>query len=140
MITTKCRYGTRALIEIAVHYGRRCVTKVEISKVQEIPKSYLENILVILRNSGLINVQRGAKGGYTLGRAPSQINMLDVVTCLEGPQQLLPCLDGPDHCKRIELCAANRFWHKLQKTQNEVLRKTTLEMLAKDEIKLRKTL
>ena len=72
-ISTKSRYGTRAVLEIALNRNERNLTRKQISKNQEIPSSYLENILISLKTNGIIRTIRGPKGGYELAKKPEDI-------------------------------------------------------------------
>jgi len=132
-LTTKCRYGTRAIIEIARNFAKGETTKrKDISAHQGIPESYLENILTALKNHGLVVTVRGPKGGFSLRRPPSTINMLEVVTALQGSLSPVDCLDGTPGCDKCTLCDARGLWMKLKIAQEKVLSEVTLQDLADD--------
>lgn len=132
-LTTKCRYGTRAIIEIARNYAKGETTKrKEISAHQGIPESYLENILTALKNHDLVVTVRGPKGGFSLRRAPETINMLEVVNALQGSLSPVDCLDGTPGCERCSLCDAQGLWKQLKIAQEKVLSSVTLQDLAQD--------
>lgn len=132
-LTTKCRYGTRAIIEIARNFAKGETTKrKDISAHQGIPESYLENILTALKNHGLVVTVRGPKGGFSLRRPPSTINMLEVVTALQGSLSPVDCLDGAPGCDKCTLCDARGLWMKLKIAQEKVLSDVTLQDLADD--------
>jgi len=116
-LSTKSRYGVRAIIEIARNYGMKPVKRKDIVSRQNIPDSYLENILVVLRDSGLINTLRGVNGGYVLKKDPSDIILLDVITALQGPLSPVDCLDNARKCCRIDTCPTRDVWQELKEAQ-----------------------
>jgi len=128
-LSTKCRYGTRAMIEIARHYTEGPVKRREISKSQKISPAYLENILIALRTHNLIRTIRGAGGGFTLDTTPENITMIQIVQALEGSLAPVDCIDRSDVCDRSEFCASRQLWQDLYKAQTEILKKTTLQTL-----------
>ncbi|WP_339327869.1 Rrf2 family transcriptional regulator [Anabaena catenula] len=84
-ISSKVRYALLALLELARYYERGEYLQIEqIANVQQIPDRYLGQLLMILRRSGLVRSQRGAKGGYLLSKPPQQITLLEILTCLDG--------------------------------------------------------
>ncbi len=129
-LSTKGRYGTRAILEIAKHYGEKPIKRKEIVLIQKIPDSYLENILITLKAAGLILTIRGAHGGYQLTREPSSITVLQVVEALEGTIVPVHCIETQDsNCSRSGVCTTQPIWHELYQAMREVLNKYTLEDL-----------
>jgi Rrf2 family protein len=132
-LSTKCRYGVRAIIEIARSYGKGPVKRLQIAKKQHISKSYLENILIILKNSGLIDTVRGALGGYSLAKAPASIRVLDVVNALEGSIEPVECVGNTKACNRSADCLSRGVWKKLHEAHEKVLGSITLGNLLEQE-------
>lgn len=132
-LSTKCRYGARAIIEIAKFYNNGYIKRKDIVKNQEIPDSYLENILVTLKNAGLIVTVRGSSGGYALSKPPSEISLLDIVRALEGNHVIVDCLSNPLLCNRIDTCATRGVWKKLQESKESILDSVTLQKIIDDE-------
>lgn len=132
-LTTKCRYGARAVIEIARNCGKYPVKRKDIAKNQELSDSYLENILIILKNNGIIKTIRGAKGGYILQRPASEINFLDLVIALQGSIVPVDCLDDESVCNRTDFCSIRKIWRKLQVNQEKILSDITVQMLIDEE-------
>ena len=131
--STKCRYGTRALVEIGRNYGVGPTKRRVISRSQDISDSYLENILITLRNAGIIDTIRGARGGYVLVKDPSQITLFEVVKALEGSLAPVDCLDNSDLCERVNGCVTREVWYKVQVAKENVLKEVTLkELIEKD--------
>jgi Rrf2 family protein len=84
-VTAKADYAVRAVIELAVS-GQEAPRKVdEIARAQNIPVSFLENILTQLRSAGVVRSQRGPEGGYRLARPPEEVNLAGVIRAVEGP-------------------------------------------------------
>lgn len=134
-LTTKCRYGSRAILEIARSHSRVPVKRKDIAKTQKLSPSYLENILISLKNSGIIDARRGANGGYVLTRDPSEISLLDVILALEGTMAPVECLENDSACERIGRCSTRKIWKKMQEARENVLRSVSVSDLLKMEEK-----
>ena len=128
-LSTRTRYGMRAMIEIAKNFGKGPTKRRDITKTQGISHSYLENILIALKTKGLVSTVRGAEGGFVLEKPPSQVTLLEIVTALEGSIAPVDCLDQPGLCERTPRCAGRFAWKKLYDAQTEVLSSMTLESL-----------
>lgn len=125
-VSTKGRYGLRTLVDIALHQNKGAVTLNDIAKRQEISVKYLWQVINPLKTSGLLSVTRGAKGGYALARRPDEIDMLEVVSTLEGPLSLVECLISEDACDRIDTCVARSVWMEVNQTVAKALKGITL--------------
>ena len=132
-LSTKCRYGSRAVMEVARNYKSGPVKRKDIVKNQQISDSYLENILIALKNSGIIETIRGAKGGYLLRRPASEITLLEIVNSLDGSLSPVECLETPSICERTEWCATRVAWIKMREAQEEVLRNISIQKLIDSE-------
>jgi Rrf2 family cysteine metabolism transcriptional repressor len=128
-LSTKCRYGLRAIVDIAKAYGRNPAKRKDIAKKQGLSSSYLENILLILRNYKIVETTRGVNGGYVLCRAPSHITVYEVINALEGPLSLADCVDKQASCSRTNHCATRFVWCELAGAIRSVLSKITLQDL-----------
>jgi len=84
-LSTKGEYGLLAIIDLALHSGRGPVQSLQIAERQDIPKQYLDQLLLMLRKAGLIESSRGRQGGYQLARPAPEITLFDIITALEGP-------------------------------------------------------
>jgi Rrf2 family protein len=126
-LSTKSRYGSRAILEIARGSRDNPIKRKTIVDNQNIPDSYLKNILISLKESGIIKAIRGADGGYILARPASDINFLEIIRALEGDFSLVECLSDPSVCERVNVCATREIWDKLLKAQEEVLSKITVK-------------
>jgi Rrf2 family protein len=128
-ISTRCRYGSRALLEIARTYGQAPAKRKDMSRSQNVSGSYLENILISLKSAGIIDTIRGAHGGYILTRAPSRISLLDVANALEGSLSPVECLDDSAVCKRTGRCVTQDVWREVKAAEENVLRRTSIQDL-----------
>lgn len=126
-LSTKCRYGMRAMIELARRYDRGPVKRKDISQAQDISKTYLENIFITLRENKLITTTRGANGGFVLQSPPSKITVLQIVNALEGSLAPVECLENTSACQKTAACPAQRTWKKLYGAEVKVLSGITLQ-------------
>jgi len=122
-LSTKGKYGVRAVFEIARHYGKGPITIKEISERQGISFSYLEQILHKLGKARLIESVRGPAGGYLLGRLPQDLTIGDIVRALEGPIALSHCLEPGERgdCHQTDDCVARMVWAKVGAKIEEAL-------------------
>jgi Rrf2 family cysteine metabolism transcriptional repressor len=128
-LTTRGRYGTRALVDIALNSQDGPVTLKEIARRQQIPLPYLEHLISPLVEGGLIRSTRGVGGGVSLAKSPGEIRLSEVIGLLEKPTAPVECVDNPGVCRRSEFCATRDIWRELEAAMNGVLRSTTLENL-----------
>jgi Rrf2 family protein len=136
-LSTKARYGLRAVIEIARQFGGNPSKRKDVAVAQDISDSYLENILIILKNSKIIETTRGANGGYVLCRHPSEISVLEVINALEGPLNLVECIDSPESCKKSDSCCTRDIWKMMSESWKSTLGKISLQdVIEKDNEKI----
>lgn len=131
-LSTKSRYGVRAVLEIARNYQKGPIKRRDIAQRQEISDAYLENILLVLRNTGIIETTRGANGGYVLARPPEKITILEIVDSLEGSIAPVECVEDPDGCRKSCSCAARNVWRKLHEARVKILGEMHLSDLLND--------
>jgi Rrf2 family transcriptional regulator, cysteine metabolism repressor len=84
-LSTKSEYACLALIDLAENYSKGLIKCDEIAIRKKLPKKFLDQILFILRNAGYIKSKRGAYGGYRLAKAPSDINLAEILRLMDGP-------------------------------------------------------
>jgi len=128
-ISTRIRYGTRAMLELASHYGEGPIELKQIAKRENISLKYLEQVIVPLRTAGLIKSVRGSKGGYLLAKPPSEICLNDLVEILEGPIDLIECLKNPKVCQKVPSCVTRDVWKKVSEAIYGIFHSVTLEEL-----------
>lgn len=129
-ISTKGRYGLRAMVDIAVYAKGDYIPLKLIAERQEISENYLEQVFAILRKSDLVKSVRGSQGGYALSRDPSKITVGEVLRALEG--QLSITGDDPvpaQNNNTIKNCIHNTVWQAVNSKINEVVDSITLENL-----------
>lgn len=137
-ISTKGRYGLRAMVDLAIHYSEGQITLSSIAQRQEISESYLEQLLNALKKAGLINSSRGHQGGYILSKDPSVITLFPIIEVLEGTLAPVHCIDKYQdlECKRNDVCVTKDVWEKVRNSICSVLDSITLKELADEQLKL----
>jgi Rrf2 family protein len=116
--STKGEYGVRLMVQLGRHVGRGPASLAEIAAEEDLPRAYLEQLVVSLREAGLVTSTRGAHGGYELARPPETISMAEVLRALEGPIAPMMCAsDDPEHatlCDRSARCTVNILWVRVR--------------------------
>ncbi len=130
-ISTRVRYGARAMLELGLRIGEGPVPLEELANRQQIPERYLSKIIQDLRRSGLIRSVRGAGGGYALADPPSEVSLLDVWQALEGPLCPVDCIEEPERCKMADRCVTRDVWAELTACAVEVLASATIAELVR---------
>lgn len=135
-LSTKGRYGLKAMLDLAVHSCEGQVSLKSIAERQEISENYLEQIFAVLKKAGLVKSIRGSQGGYILSQSADKITVGSVLRALEGSLAPVDCVleDDPSECKRAELCVTRIIWEKIRDSINEVVDSITLKDLV-DEVK-----
>jgi Rrf2 family cysteine metabolism transcriptional repressor len=126
-LSTRTRYGIRAMLELTENAGKGPLQLKVIAQRQSISVKYLEQLIAVLRSAGFVRSQRGSKGGYMLAKAANQIKLSDVFHCLEGPVTTAECVDNEDYCSRVPACAARQIWAQIQHAVENVLQSVTLQ-------------
>jgi Rrf2 family protein len=111
-LSTKGRYGTRLMLNLARHYGNGndAVILKNISEDERISIRYLEQIIIPLKINKLVKSIRGAGGGYTLARRPEDIKLSEILHALEGNCCLVECVEDGTYCDRLESCPTFEIW------------------------------
>jgi len=128
-LSTRGRYGLRALLDLALHDGEGLIPLKDIARRQEISLHYLEHLIAPLIAAGLVRSTRGARGGVLLVKPPSQIKLSEVIQALEGSIAPVECVRDPGLCQRSALCASRDVWSELMEAMVQVLDSTTLQDL-----------
>ncbi|GAB4264735.1 RrF2 family transcriptional regulator [Deferrisoma sp.] len=135
-LTTKSRYGVRAIFDIAYHAGGLPAQIKDISERQQISPRYLEQIFQKLKKAGILGSKRGPRGGYFLLKKPSEITLYDIITCTEGPIELVFCVSDIDDadcdaptCDRKDVCVASPMWKEIGDKIADIFRNTTIQDL-----------
>ena len=132
-LSTKGRYGLKAMVDLAVVYGETRLSISNLASMQGISDAYLEQLVSALKKAGLVESVRGAQGGYTLAKSPENITVNEVLKALEGETTLVDCVSSDKvDCSNACSCSARPLWLKLQSKIDEVLDSTTLKDMADD--------
>ena len=128
-LSTRSRYSTRLMLELALKYNKGPVLLKDISKSQEISLKYLAQLIIPLKIAGLINSSRGAHGGYFLSRAPKDIKLSEIIAAVEGPSNLVECVANPAICNRSDFCITRDIWTEVSNKLLIILESYTLQQL-----------
>ena len=129
-LSTRVRYASRAMLELALSYSIRPVPGKEIAERQGISESYLENLMGSLKAAGLVRTERGPRGGYLLAKPPDKIKLSHIWSALDGPISLVDCVSQPLLCSRSEDCVTRGIWGEMEQAINAVLELWSLAEVA----------
>ena len=135
-LSTKGRYGVKAMVELAINYSEEPLSIKKISASQNISEYYLEQLFSSLRKANLIKSIRGAQGGYVLSREPKDITIAEVMNVLEGPVEIAYCVED-DSCDNTDCCATRLLWSKIKNSIDEVLESITLQDIVDDNLRIK---
>ena len=130
-LSTRSRYGTRLMLDMAENYQGGPIQLGVIAKRQGIPVKYLEQIIIPLRKAGYVSSVRGYKGGYMLARPPEEVTIGEIVVLLERGLELTACADFPEHCERADTCVMRLLWQQAAEAMYLKLNEFTLADLIK---------
>lgn len=126
-ISTKGRYGLRVMCDLAINENGGYISLREVSKRQGITVKYLEQIVPLLSNAGLVKSFRGNNGGYRLTRSPEEYTVGEILRVTAGSLSPLACVEGPEmECPRAGDCVTMPFWAGLDRVINEYADQVTL--------------
>jgi len=125
-ISTRGRYGTRMMLDLAAHHDQGPTPLREIANRQDLSVKYLEQLIIPLKAAGYIRSVRGARGGYTLARKPDKISVGQIIKVLEGGLSLVDCVEDPKVCEREKNCPTRDIWLRMSERLMEELSSLTL--------------
>ena len=134
-LSTRSRYGLRAMYELAHNYKQGPVSIKTISENQEISTKYLHSLLSILKSGGLVRSIWGSHGGFVLADTPSKIKIIDIVSTLEGSISVVDCVSDKDICGKEKDCITRKIWVDVNRAIEKTLSGITLNDLIKKEKK-----
>ena len=129
-ISTKGRYALRMLTELAVRQNEGFISLKEIAARQDISKKYLEQIVPLFYQSGILTASRGAQGGYRLAKDPSAYTVGEILRITEGSLEPVDCVADASLCPRAGICSTRFVWEGLHRVVTEYLDSITLQDLA----------
>ncbi|MBC8179450.1 MAG: Rrf2 family transcriptional regulator [Desulfobacteraceae bacterium] len=128
-LSTRSRYGTRMMLDLAQHYDQGPVQMGDISKRENISVKYLEQLIIPLKKANFIKSVRGPKGGHMLAKPPEKITVGDIVGILEGRISLSNCIENPEVCDRTTGCLTRGVWEEATKAMYDKLNSVTLSKM-----------
>ena len=136
-ISTRGRYGLKAVIDIAVHSTENCITLKSISARQGISENYLEQLITPIKKAGFVESTRGPQGGYKLSKDAKEISVGDILRVLEGSLYPSDCISDDEAAKLCNQgschnCVTKSVWEKIYNSLNDVLESITLQDLVND--------
>ena len=131
MLSKKAKYGLKAVIHLAKHYKQGSILITDLALKEKMPKKFLEAILLELKNKGILYSKKGQGGGYSLGRAPEEIMIGEIMRVLDGPLALVQCVSETAYarcqeCKSEELCEIRMLMKEVRNAMSNILDKTSL--------------
>lgn len=136
MLTSKAKYALRAMVDLAVNERGGPIFIADIARRQDIPRRFLENILIELRRGGLVNSHRGKNGGYALARPAETLTFAEIIRAIDGPLALAPCASVTayrkcEDCVDENTCTVRPALIAARDATAAVLEQTTLSAAAR---------
>lgn len=125
-LSTRSRYGTRLMLDMAQHYKEGPIQLGDIAKRQDVSVKYLEQIIIPLKKAHYIESVRGPKGGHILTKAPEEITVGEIVALLEEGTSLVECTEDTTVCERANSCPTRLIWKEASEAMFERLQSITL--------------
>ena len=126
-ISTKGRYATRVMLDLAINNTGECIKVKDIAARQEISEKYLEQIIAVLNKAGYVKSVRGAQGGYRLAKDPKEYTVGMILRLTEGSMAPVTCLEeGTTECERCDTCETLEVWREVYEAVNRVIDNVTI--------------
>lgn len=131
-LSTKGEYASRAMLDLSLHYQEKPLHIRDISKAQDIPQRFLEQILLLLKRAGYLRSRKGPDGGYSLSKPPADITVAEVIRVMDGPLAPIDCVSVIAHevCPHEDTCGLRWLWKEVRDSVAQILERTTFEELA----------
>jgi Rrf2 family protein len=130
-LSTKSRYGTRAVLDIALHEHNGPVTLADIAGRQDLSKKYLGQIVTQLLAAGILESMRGPRGGYVLGKNAESIRVGEIIRAMDGSVAPVRCVNNPTLCKRSADCVTREVWIQVKERIESVIDGITIAELVR---------
>ena len=124
-LSTKSRYGTRAVLDIALQ-EKTVIPLKDIAERQQLSLSYLEHLITPLIIGSILRSSRGREGGISLAKPPAEIKLSEIIQILEGQTVTVDCVKNPSVCERSEFCVTRDLWVEVNEAMDNVLQSTTI--------------
>lgn len=134
-LSTKGRYGLRAVLDLALHSEEEAVSLSSIAERQSISISYLEQLIAKLRKAGIVESKRGAQGGYSLAKPAEEISVGDILRALEGDLRPVDCAEiygGTSTCSSSDMCVTKFVWKRISDSIDAAVDALMLSDLVKE--------
>ncbi len=131
-LSTRSRYGTRLMIDLAQNSDKGPVRVHDIANRQDISVKYLEQLIIPLKKANFIKSVRGPKGGHMLAKPKGKITVGSIVRVLEPDAGLVPCLEKPETCQKSNDCVSRNIWNRATQAVYEILDSVNLSDLAQE--------
>jgi len=130
-ITYKGDYALKAILGLALNYGKGVVKIHDLAENSDIPFKFLEQVLLDLKRGGFVDSKRGINGGYFLTREPSQITLGEVVRFIDGPIEPVPCATNPHYkgCQDLHRCVFKGIWREINYAISNIVDNITFQDL-----------
>jgi Rrf2 family protein len=129
-LSRRSEYGLRVLQDLAAHYGEGPIPNKELAERNGVPYKFLEQIMLTLKRGHIVQSLKGPQGGYSLARAPEQINLAEIIRLLDGPLAPIPCVSAtafqPCTCPDMNTCGLRRVMKRVRDVVAEMMESTTL--------------
>ena len=130
-VTYRGDYALKAVLDLALHYGKELVTIHDMAKRIDAPVKFLEQVLLELKRGGFIESRRGKVGGFLLSKAPEEITVGDVIRFVDGSIEPIACVkERYSSCKDIYKCVFRKIWQSVSKATSHIIDNVTFEELA----------
>ena len=140
-LTTKGRYGLRAVIDLAMYAKSDPVSLSDVAERQNISISYLEQLIAKLKKAGIVQSTRGAQGGYALAKAPEEISVGEILRALEGSLSPVDCSavdgEGETECSASNFCVTKYVWKRINDSINDTVNNMFLSELLEESEKVK---
>ncbi len=137
-LSTKGRYGLRAMIDLAINSENQKVSIKSISERQEISENYLERIIAVLKKAGYVSSTRGSQGGYSLAVSTTEISVGDILRALEGDLNPVDCttVNEQKECSEAGLCVTKFVWKRISDSINDVVNNISLQDMVDEQLQI----
>ena len=135
-ISTKGRYGIKAVMEMAKQYGAGPMSVRELAESSNVPAAYLEQLFKKLRDANVVSAARGAQGGYVLSRSPKDIPVGLIIRTLEGSVAPMICAEEGFVCENSETCVESYLYRRIREGIDDVIDNITLQDMLDEQAKM----